>query len=345
MRTPIFVVLALACWIHGNALADELIMVNGSKLIGTVVSAGDDLVKFETPFAGVLEIKTENIDTMYTDKEVTVMMKDGRVIENQKIATRDKQLVMISENMETVLFEADDMKRLNPEPWELGRGYKWFGDIKAAMLLERGNTVTDELDVSWSTTWRSLRDRWSINGYYELDEADRVRNKNKWRWTNKYDRFSTGDPDNYWGMLLAFEGDEFSDLDLRTRVGPYLGRQFVESKYLDLRGEVGLVWVDEQLDPVDPTLPDENDYPGSVWALYITSDFIGGGSDFYINHDGTINFEETDALLLNTTIGIKFPLYGGLQAGVEARYEYDGGVSDDLEELDETYNIYVGYDW
>ena len=58
-----------------------------------------------------------------------------------------------------------------------------------------------------------------------------------------------------------------------------------------------------------------------------------------------MNFDETDALLLNTTIGIKFELYRGLQAGVEARYEYDGGVGDDVEELDETYNMFLGYKW
>ena len=198
---------------------------------------------------------------------------------------------------------------------------------------------------------RSLRDRYSIAGYYELDKTDGIKNKNKWRWINKYDRFSQADTDNYWGILLAFEGDEFSSLDLRTRVGPYIGRQFFESKYLHLSGEVGLVWVDEQLDPdpkVDPEgneFADQNDYPGSVWDLSLTSDYFGGGSSFYINHDGTLNFDETDALLLNTTVGIKFELYKGLQAGVEARYEYDGGVGEDVEDLDETYNLFLGYKW
>ncbi len=52
------------------------------------------------------------------------------------------------------------------------------------------------------------------------------------------------------------EGDEFSDLDLRTTVGPYIGRQFFESSYLDLRGEVGLVWVDEQQDPSEEEVAD-----------------------------------------------------------------------------------------
>ena len=262
---------------------------------------------------------------------------------------RDNAMIMMNESMEAVLFEAEDMKSLNPDPWELGHGYKWFGDINTTMLIERGNTDTNELDVNGASTWRSLRDRYTITAYYELDEANNERNKNKWRWRNKYDRFNQEDPDTYWGILLAFEGDEFSDLDLRTTVGPYIGRQFFESSYLDLRGEAGLVWVDEQQDPSEEEVadgaPDQNDYPGSAWALYLTSDFFGGSSDFYVNHDGTINFEETDALLLNTTIGIKFTVYGGIKTGVEARFEYDGGVGPDRDEMDETYNVFVGYEW
>ena len=191
--------LGAAVLVPGLAGAGELIMKNGSRLIGEVMSAADGKIKFKTPFAGTLEIHVENVDTMYTDKEVTVMMKDGRVIENQKIVARGNAMIMMNESMEAVLFEADDMKRLNPDPWELGHGYKWFGDINTTMLIERGNTDTNELDVNGASTWRSLRDRYTITAYYELDEANNERNKNKWRWRNKYDRFNQEDPDTYWG--------------------------------------------------------------------------------------------------------------------------------------------------
>ncbi len=41
--------------------ADELLMKNGSRLIGTLVSAENGSVKFKTPFAGELKIKLKNI--------------------------------------------------------------------------------------------------------------------------------------------------------------------------------------------------------------------------------------------------------------------------------------------
>jgi len=352
MRTTLWaIVLAAASLLPGTAGADEMIMKNGSRLIGRVVSAGEGKIEFDTEFAGTLSIDSEAVDTLFTDHEVTLMMQDGRVIENQRIATRDNAMIMMSDTTEAVLFDTKDMKRLNPEPWELGRGYQWVGNVATAMLVERGNTDTNELDISGESTWRSLKDRYSIRAYYELDENDGVKNKNKWRWRNSYDRFSATDSDQYYGMLLAFEADEFIDLDLRTYVGPYIGRQFFERRYLSLKGEVGLVWVDERLNPdpaVDPEgieLPDQNDYPGANWSLRFTSDFIGESTDFYIDHDGIVNFEEPDALLLNTTIGLKFTVYGGFEVGVEARFEYDGGVTSEVEELDKTYNVKLGYEW
>ena len=140
-----------------------------------------------------------------------------------------------------------------------------------------------------------------------------------------------------------------ADLDLRTTIGPYIGRQFFDTKLIDLTGEIGLVYVDERLDLSEEQElageEDSNDYPGANWAFHITSDYFGGSSNFYVDHDGILNFDDTEALLLNTTIGVKFNVYGGITAGVEARFEYDGGVAEDRDEMDETYNFLVGYDW
>ncbi|MCX2980362.1 DUF481 domain-containing protein [Halieaceae bacterium IMCC14734] len=331
--------LLMVCAFSAGALADELLMKNGSRIIGTLKNSVDGKVEFETEFAGTISVDADDIETAFTDGEVTVMLNDGRVIENQRIATAGDEMVVMSAENEAIVFDVEDVGQLNPEPWQLGRGYKWFGDARIALLLERGNTETDELRGSANSTWRSLKDRYSIAASYEYDEANGVRSKNKWRWRNKYDRF-TANSDNYFGVLLGFEGDEFIDLDLRTTFGPYIGRQFLETKLLSVRGEVGLVYVDEQYD-----VQEDNDYPGANWGLHLTSDYFGGDSTFYVDHDGILNFDETDALVLNTTIGISFPLVYGLEAGLEIKYEYDGGVADEVEDLDETYNFVVGYSW
>ena len=50
------------------ASADELLMKNGSRLVGTLVSSSESEVVFDTPFAGEITLKQENIESMVTTK-------------------------------------------------------------------------------------------------------------------------------------------------------------------------------------------------------------------------------------------------------------------------------------
>jgi hypothetical protein len=322
-----------------NTFADQLLMKNGSRIIGTLVSAGSEKVIFNTPFAGDIEISEGNIETIITDSEVTLLMKDGTAYRDKRIVLGEGDLIAMSDDGPAVHFNVADVSMVNPEPWQLGDGYKWFGEINTVAVLERGNTDSDEWDVDFNSVWRSLEDRYTIRGVLELDEANGEKNKDNWQVRNKYDRFSAADPDNYWGVQAVFAYDRFADLDLRTTVGPYIGRQFYDGKRLDLSGEVGVVYVDEQFD-----VAEDGDFYGGNWELRVTSDFISS-TELYLDQFGVLNFEDINGVLVDTIIGIKLPILYGIQAAVEVKYEYDGGAVDDVDELDRTYNFKIGYSW
>lgn len=104
--------------------------------------------------------------------------------------------------------------------------------------------------------------------------------------------------------------------------------------------EFGPVWVDERFN-----VADNNDKVGARWNIKANSDIIGFGSKIYMNHDGVFNTGNTSDTILNTTIGIEMPILGGFTTLFEAEYEYDGGAVEDVEQLDETYNLRFGYSW
>lgn len=328
-----------AMLISAGSQADELIMNNGSRIIGTLISADSGKVVFNTPFAGDIDIVEGNIKTIITDTNVTLLMKDGRAYKDKRIVLAEEGLVAMSDDEPPIRFEVMEIEMVNPEPWQLGEGYKWFGEANTAALLERGNTDSDEMDLDFKSIWRSLVDRYTVRGIMELDEANGEKNKNNWRLRNKYDRFSDTDPDNYWGVQAVFAYDEFADLDLRTTVGPYIGREFYGSDLLTLSGEVGVVYVDEQFD-----VAEDDDFYGGNWELSITSDIIPR-TELYIQQYGVLNFDEIDGVLLDTIIGIKLPILYGFQASVEAKFEYDGGAVVGVDDLDETYSFKIGYSW
>lgn len=332
-------ILATLLVIANICVADELLMKNGSRLVGTLVSASEKGVIFDTPYAGELTIERGTIKTIITEEKVTLLMEDGAIFRDKLIVAEGESLTVLGEDHLPIQFAAADINQLNPEPWRLGDGYKWYGKIDTTLESERGNSDTDELDVGLESIWRSLEDRYTIRGSWEVDETNGDKNKNNWKLRTKYDRFSVEDPDNYYGIQAALEHDEFADLDLRTIVGPYIGRQFFTTKLLTMHGELGVVYVDEQFDEAE-----DHDYWGSSWELRLSSDIIPK-TELYLHSDGLVDYGDVDSVVANTTFGIGFPLLYGLRAAAEVLYEYDGGAVEDVDDLDQTYKFKLGYTW
>jgi hypothetical protein len=261
------------------------------------------------------------------------------VFREKQIIEEDGELTVLDSQEQPVNIDLAAIDLINPEPWRLGEGYKWSGQVNAALESERGNSDSDEVDVDFESIWRSLEDRFTIRGLVEQDRNDGDKTKDTWWVRNKYDRFSTDDPDNYIGYQLYFEYDKFADLDLRTATGPYIGRQFFENDILDMHAEVGVVYVDEQFD-----VAEDSDFWGTNWEVRLVSGIIPE-FELYLNNDGILNLNETADTIVNTTFGIRFPLIYGLQAAAEARWEYDGGAAEDVDDTDETYRFKLGYAW
>ena len=107
----------VACTALANA--DELLMKNGSRLVGTLVSSSESEVIFDTPFAGEITLKQENIETIITTEDVTLLMQDGRVFRNKKIIEQEGELIVIDQNESPVEFAVTDIQfvTLSPGVW------------------------------------------------------------------------------------------------------------------------------------------------------------------------------------------------------------------------------------
>jgi len=322
--------------------ADELRLKNGSVLIGKLVRAEENTVVFDTPFAGKITVKEDNVQQLTTDADVTLMLEDGDVLRDRSISavSGSGELIAQAPGQSPVTFTATDIKMINPEPWKLGDGWRWAGNVSVLLDTQRGNSDTDEWGFQGTTEWRSLFNRFTVRGAMELDKTNNEKTADNWNLRLKYDRFSKRRPDNYLGFRTWFEYDKFADLDLRTTLGPYIGRQFLDRPILKVQGEIGPVYVDENFD-----MAEDNDFYGGLWEFSISSNILGFGTTLYGEHDGTISFESSDDYILNTRLGLRMPVILGLQSGFEALWEYDNGAVDDIDKLDQTYSFRIGYEW
>jgi hypothetical protein len=314
---------------------DRIVLKNGSTILGTITATRDGIVSVDTDFAGSLEVAQDQILALETAEPAVLQLADGKVLDAQPIVIKDQQIVDGSTGQS---FALADLAVVNPEPYELGIGYQWSGLVNFSMVMERGNSDTDELDYKLETQWLSDDDRFTVRLNGEIDEANDTEIADNWSIIGKYDYFLDGPW--YVGGNVAAESDDFADLDLRYYVGPYVGRNFFDTELLFLEAELGLAYVNE-----DFIVAEDQEYPGANWEVHFSSNYLGGDSRLYVDHIGIWNLDETSDIILNTTFGLAFPLLFNLEAAAEVLIEYDSGAVDNVEDLDETYSFRIGYSW
>ncbi len=333
------IVLLFILFIGQNIVADELIMRDGSRLIGKVVRKETHILVFDTSFAGRINVKWDQISELRTDEPATVLLSNEDVIKVRVFKNTGENTVVEQEPGEPLrTLTPSELAFINPAPWRLGQGFRFTGRVDIALEYDRGNTETDEIDLDGNLLWRRRYDRFSFYGELENDRNRGENTKEEWLTRSKYDYFFKDQW--YYGAFLGLEHDKFADIDLRAVIGPHIGRQFFEGDVMNLEAELGIMRVREELD----INPDEN-YWATRWSIEFDRYFFGDFVQFYHRQGGLWNLSNADDVVLQTWTGFRFPLKIGFVASTELQADYDGGAPDDVDEVDTTLRFKFGYQW
>lgn len=316
---------------------DRVELRDGSVIFGTFKDADAGKITLETAFAGTLEIDQAEVVAMRVASDLVLQMEDGAVLETPELTVAGEELKLDPAAAPT-RYALADLTRINPEPWELGRGYNFTGLGSVALASQRGNTDTDEFNYRLDANFESLKDRYRFEGFGEINEAQGTKNAENWTLRGRYDRNQTGDW--YWGVGGLVQQDTFADLDLRTSIGPYVGRKFFTEPRFEFEAEGGLSYVTE-----DFSTAEDREYIGATWSAHARSNILGGDSRLYLDHNGILNLDEAENVVLNTTIGVAFPLVGGIEGAAEVMWNINTGAVAGTEEVDQAYRFRLGYSW
>ena len=134
-------ILAVAFTFPLAAIADEVVIVNGSRITGEVVRQEAGALKLKTTFAGTLEIEWDQVQQLILDEPVIVILNDDRVLEIDQFFREGDQYVLhpVSQASE-VTIDAGQLKVIEPDPWELGQGHKFTGRVNISVDNEKGNS-------------------------------------------------------------------------------------------------------------------------------------------------------------------------------------------------------------
>lgn len=304
------------------AFADILHLKNGDRLTGEVLQKTGETLTFKTAYSDKVSISWEHVASIQSEKELTLLMEDGRREQTQRISA--DQLVRI--------------QSVNPPAWQLGEAWHFTGNIKIALELERGNNDTNEFDIDSEMTLRKAKNRFRLTGHYENDYANDAKTSDQGLGRLKYDYLVS--KRTYVGGLLGAERDIFAELRTRVILGPFLGYKIIDTERTTLEAEAGLHWVEERY-----TSQGDDDYLAVGWDVGYDHTIITDRLSIYARSKGLLSLETLSRLVSRSRVGAKMPVGWGFATGSEVFLDYDSNPAAQAEELDTTYNVNLGYDW
>ena len=322
-----------------NIAADELVLHDGSRVFGTVITKEGNTLEFKTSFAGSITVQWDKVSKLNTEQPMQVLLSNYELISTDAIKNTDKSTTLdAGPDRSPLTFSPQEVPYLNPEPWRLGQGYKFSGHANFALKSDRGNTDKDDIDMDADVELRRKRDRFTLFGELEHDTSNNQTTKDKWQLRNRYDYFTS--EKRYYSAILSMQADDLAELNLRAALGPGLGYQVFESKEMNLSAELGMLRVHESF-----KTQEDNNYWGAGWGINFDWFVLRDLLQFYHRQTGLWNLEDTSNVVWNTWTGLRFPMVYGLVATTEMQVEYDSGAADDADETDTTFSVKLGYQW
>ena len=331
-------------------------LIDQTVVYGEITDIHDGELYVTTELMGDVTIALSSILYLESDRDIELLTTEQEKLALPSFMVVDGEVVLDGANNLTL----DQLDVANPEEWEQGRGYLITGRVTSSIEYNRGNTETDNLNLDAETILESLRDRITLRADYEESSAlvlnkdddgnailDADGNEAKisqhtadnWRVEGKYDYFLS-DPRNYLGLNVGLHADQFANVDRRTYASAYVGRKILTRDTLTFDAELGLLYVD-----TDFAVSEDDSYTGVNINLNGEAQLFDSRVTLYFRQANIVNLQSTEKSIYRTKVGLRFPLFLGLEGAAEATADYDGGAADGKENLDKTLKLRIGYTW
>jgi putative salt-induced outer membrane protein YdiY len=233
--------------------ADEVLLQNGDRITGRVVSVEDGKLAIKTEYAGTLKLDWTKVKEVQTDQPLTVQAHDSKKLQTTKLLREDGAVLLSSGEGQNLQVPANSVSAIRSQSEQ--RAYEaalrpglfqgWLGEVNVGFAFASGNSEVTNLSSGINGSRQTFNDKVTFytNSVYSTDRTLAAVTANAIRGGFRYDKdFSPG----WFGFGSAdFEYDDLQNLDLRAINGGGLGWHAIRasSSTLDLLG--GTVWTRE----------------------------------------------------------------------------------------------------
>lgn len=317
------------------AHADQIVLTNGDRLTGEVVSKAEDTLKFRTEYAGEINVRWKDVVSISTDAPVTVMSADGELRKGRLEKTLSGAITLVSEDRSRDVSLAD-IEHINPPPHVAGTGVTYKGRVSLLASASRGNTEDGRLYGEGEFTARAKDYRYRIGGRGEQKEESGETTAQNYYLAGTYDGLI--EDDRFWYVRSSLENDEFKDLRLRATLGAGLGWNLIDTSktHLSVRGGLDYVVASRT------TVPDEN-YPAFGWGINYSHWLLEDRIELFHDQVGLAGLTSSGDWSLRTKTGVRVPLGSGLSANAQINFDYEGDPGPNRDQTDTQVLVGFGY--
>ncbi len=233
----------VAVWVAAaKARADVVVLENGSRLVGTVISLAPGQVVLSTDYAGTLTLASKRIVDLRTETPLHVVFADGwRVVgtlatetSGPILRTASGPLTIADLPAVTAVWpEGQPDPTLAPPP-----GRRWTHEVAVDLAGRTGNSRKVRLGGSARSVLSGPDDRTALYLRSALAEEDGKETEDELIGGTDYERALT--KRHLWYARAEVERDDIEALDLRTTAAAGYGYYFIKQDPDSLRARVGV---------------------------------------------------------------------------------------------------------
>ena len=324
------------------ANADELLMKNGDRLQGSVISMSLGKLVFKTSYAGEITIKWDQVAKLTTEKPLEAYLRNEQTLIGKVVAQKDGALILQpADGSPPVPISMAQIKTLErPKP---PAGWEFDGNVSAGVSKETGNTNTEKYNLIANATISKTPHEIKLYAEFHKEWAKKKLSKDNALGSATYKRFLT----KKW---FAFgngtaQMDKFADLDLLGNIAAGPGYQFFDSRELNLSAQIGPAYAYEKYTHPQSFLDgnSQRTYFAGYWALDFDMWFFDKFFQVFHHDDLLYNFRNSNNWTVRTRTGIRIPMVMKLFASFQFNYDYDNQPADGTEKWDQSWIFGLGW--
>lgn len=301
---------------------DEVMVKDGSHIIGDIIQMTDGTLTMKTIFGGEVKIEWKEVTSIKTVKSLPFVLSDGSRIQGRAEGGDGGRLRLQGDMMDAAsTVDLSSVTAINPPP---RRPIRFKGNFSIGASIADGNTRTKAFSLLGEFEARSEKQRLTLRGVYNYSEDSGDVTAQYGRGSIKYDYFITKRIYAFANALFEHDGEQ--DLSLRTALSAGPGWQIIDQgdfeadwvKGLELSVEAGIAYYNEDY----KRTPDDA-YAAARWAAKLDWPFVPDKVTFFHHQEGYPGLENAEDIYILTETGLRFTIFSNFTATAQVNWRWD----------------------